>query len=127
MRAGEVGHEFLHGVQGCQPIGDANERDARRGAERVEYFVLGGLARELDTPVVRNRLRHLDCHRDHVEVGVDGLRVRPLMAGDLWLGQERVHDAAEVALPRIGGAAQQCTERPFEQASLRERRERAHR
>src|SRR5690625_449994 len=65
---------------------------------------------------MRDRLRDLHGHGYNVELRVDALRVRPLMTGDPGFGHQRIHDAAEMAFPRVRGAPQQGSPCTTEQA-----------
>jgi hypothetical protein len=73
---------------------------------------------------VRQGLRDFDRHRDDVQIGIDGLGIRTLVARNLGLRDQRVHAPALMALPWVGGTPQQCAPRSPPPCPL-ERRERA--
>src|SRR6185437_13216215 len=71
-------------------------------------------------------LGHLDRHRYHVECRIDALSIRTLVARNVRLRHERVHDAPEMTLPRVGGAAQQGAASPKQEACPLQRGQRAN-
>ena len=120
MRPAEIGHELLDRIESRQSGIRAYQRDPGRCGKGVEHLFSGGRSRQLHRPVMQMRqgLRHFDRHRDDIQSGVDALRVRPLMAGNFRLGDEGVHNAAEMAFPRIRGAAQQRPARAAQQTRV---------
>ncbi len=82
-----------------------------------EDRVLVDIPGQLHEPEVNvaHRLGHLDGHGHDIEVRVHGPGVRCLVAGNLPLGNDRVHDAAEVALPRVGSPSEQRASRSREE------------
>ena len=72
------------------------------------------------------RLRNLDGHRHDVEFRIDALRVGTLVARNLRLRHQRVHDPALVAFPWVGCAPQQRASGTLKQAGPLERRQGPH-
>ncbi|MCY1171900.1 hypothetical protein D9M73_120250 [compost metagenome] len=128
VRPAAVCHQFLDHVRRDQARVTPQQRDPTGTGEGCANFIFGGCAGQIDRPVVdvRDRHRHRHGHGHYVEFGIDAARVGALVAGDRRLRKDRVHEAAEVALPGVSGAPQQRAARALEQAGPLERAQRAN-
>ena len=127
-RAADVLHPFLDAVERPQPGIAAQQQDAGRGAKGAQHLLAVGGPGQRDSPVVQmpQGFWHLDRHGHQIEIGIDALRIGALMAGNRRFWRQRVHDAALMAFPRVGGAAQQHTTGFQQQPGLFQRCQRAH-
>src|SRR3546814_16834932 len=116
-------HDALPIFYRGEPIAGADQGNPGRSPKRVEHLFLARVPGQLHRPIVkmRQRLRDFDRHRHDVELRIYALGVRPLVAGNVRLGDECVHDAAHVAFPRIGGPPQQGATSPLQEAYAFER------
>ncbi len=106
-RPAQVLHQLDGAVEGYDAVAHPNERNPRRSAEGRQHFFTFNGARQFHHPVVVMRLGVGGFGRNghHIEVRGDGLRIRPLVAGNVALRHDRIHNAAVIRFPGVGRPA----------------------